>query len=205
MIGHEIAPVRWQSRYQVSLGPQKQYSTTQVGSWQDTYPIHRPTGTDFSKRTTRAKPSSIRRTGDRLESSMFKALERQEHVGNRLLRSLSAEEHARLRPSTRVVTLPLGEVLYECGERIDYVYFPTTCVVSLLYTMRDGSTAEMALAGNDGVVGIALFLGGGNIPHRAVAQIGGLAFEIPPQGFQKGVLPRGPLQPPFLPLITDPI
>ncbi len=73
---------------------------------------------------------------------MFKALEWQEHVGNRLLRSLSAEECARLRPSIKVVTLPLGQVLYECGERTDYVYFPMTCVVSLLYTMRDGSAGD---------------------------------------------------------------
>ncbi len=125
---------------------------------------------------------------------MFKALERQEHVGNRLLRSLSAEEHARLRPSTRVVTLPLGEVLYECGERIDYVYFPTTCVVSLLYTMRDGSTAEMALAGNDGLVGIASVLGGGNIPHRAVAQITGDALKVPARVLQEEFARGGPFQ-----------
>src|SRR5260370_16671467 len=91
------------------------------------------------------------------------------------------------------VTHALGQVVYECGERIDYVYFPTTCVVSLLYTMRDGSTAEMALAGNDGVVGIALFLGGGNIPHRAVAQIGGVVFKKTPRGLQEGFTRGGPL------------
>lgn len=125
---------------------------------------------------------------------MFKALEWQEHLGNRLLRSLSADESARLRPSTKIVTLPLGHVLYECGERIDYVYFPTTCVVSLLYTMRDGSTAEMALTGNDGLVGVASFLGGGNIPHRAVAQIGGNALKLPARVLQQEFARGGQLQ-----------
>jgi CRP-like cAMP-binding protein len=125
---------------------------------------------------------------------MFKALESQEHVGNRLLRSVSAEERARLRPSTKGVTLSLGQVLYECGEGIDYVYFPTTCVVSLLYTMRDGSTAEMALAGNDGLIGIASILGGGNIPHRAVAQIGGYALKVPARVLQAEFMRGGLLQ-----------
>src|SRR5229473_6789458 len=125
---------------------------------------------------------------------MFKALEWQEHVGNRLLWSLSAEERARLRPSIKVVTLPLGQVVYECGERIDYVYFPMTCVVSLLYTMRDGATAEMALAGNDGVVGIASFLGGGNVPNRAVAQIAGDALRMPAKVLQEEFARGGPLQ-----------
>jgi CRP-like cAMP-binding protein len=125
---------------------------------------------------------------------MFKALERQEHVGNRLLRPLSAEERGRLRPSTKIVTLRPGQVLYECGERIDYVYFPTTCVVSLLYTMRDGSTAEMALAGNDGLVGIASVLGGGNIPHRAVAQISGDALKLPVRVLQDEFMRGGPFQ-----------
>src|SRR5258708_5423876 len=129
-----------------------------------------------------------------LESSMFKALETQEYVGNRLLWSLSIEERGRLCPSMKHVNLSIGEVIYECGERIDYVYFPTTCVVSLLYTMLDGSTAEMALAGNDAVIGIALVLGGGKIPHRAVAQIGGQALELPARVLQEEFTRGGPLQ-----------
>src|ERR1700676_3681912 len=102
---------------------------------------------------------------------MFKALETQESVGNFLLCALSPEERSRLR--LRDVTFTLGEVVYECDERLEYAYFPTSCVVSCLYTTRDGSTAEIALTGNDGIIGIALFLGGGTVPHRAVAQIGG--------------------------------
>ena len=125
---------------------------------------------------------------------MLNALEWQEHIENRLLRSLSVEEYARLRMNLKRVTLPLGHVVYECGERMDYVYFPMTCVVSLLYTMRDGATAEMALAGNDGVVGIASFLGGGNVPNRAVAQIAGDALRMPARVLQEEFARGGPLQ-----------
>jgi CRP-like cAMP-binding protein len=125
---------------------------------------------------------------------MFRALDTQEHVENRLLSCLSAEERAHLDPSMKYVTLALGQVIYECSEQIDYVYFPTTCVVSLQYTMRDGSTAEMALAGNDGIVGIASFLGGGNIPHRAVAQIAGHALKMPARILQQEFRRGGQLQ-----------
>jgi CRP-like cAMP-binding protein len=123
---------------------------------------------------------------------MFRALETQESVGNYLLCALSTEERARLR--LRDVTFTLGDVVYECDERIDYAYFPTTCVVSCLYTMRDGSTAEMAMTGNDGIIGIASFLGGGTVPHRAVAQIGGHALKIPAKALQEEFARGGPLQ-----------
>jgi CRP-like cAMP-binding protein len=72
----------------------------------------------------------------------------------------------------------LGKVLYESGSRLGYVYFPTTSIVSLVYIMKDGATAEMGLAGNDGVVGIALFLGGDTTPNRAVVQMAGGALRI---------------------------
>jgi CRP-like cAMP-binding protein len=125
---------------------------------------------------------------------MFRALDTQEYIENRILCSLSAEERAHLNLSMKYVTFSLGQVVYECGEQIDYVYFPTTCVVSLLYTMRDGSTAEMALAGNDGIVGVASFLGGGNIPHRAVAHIGGHALKMPARILQQEFRRGGQLQ-----------
>ncbi|MFI5073085.1 MAG: Crp/Fnr family transcriptional regulator [Terriglobales bacterium] len=90
--------------------------------------------------------------------------------------------------------LALGQVLYEPGGLLDHVYFPTTCVVSCLYTMHDGSTAEMALAGNDGVVGVATFLGGGTMPHRAVVQISGNALKMPARVLQEEFARGGPLQ-----------
>src|SRR4051794_4863957 len=83
-------------------------------------------------------------------------------VRNRLLGVLPAEDYERLRPHLQPAQLSLGEVIYESGAGLGYIYFPTTSVVSLLYTMENGSTAEMGMAGNDGVVGIALFLGGGD-------------------------------------------
>jgi CRP-like cAMP-binding protein len=99
-------------------------------------------------------------------------------VENRLLSALPAEDYQRLVPNLDQVTFPLGKVVYESGGRPNYVYFPTTSVVSLLYIMEDGSIAEMGLCGNDGVVGVALFLGGDTTPNRAVVQIAGGAFRM---------------------------
>ena len=99
-------------------------------------------------------------------------------VENRLLSALPVEECQRLLPNLEQVTFPLGRVVYESGGRPNYVYFPTTSVVSLLYIMQDGSIAEMGLAGNDGMVGVALFLGGDTTPNRAVVQIAGGAFRM---------------------------
>jgi len=78
---------------------------------------------------------------------------------NRLLAALPTDEYERLVPNLQQVSFSLGEVVYEFGGHLDYVYFPTTSIVSLLYTMENGSSAEMGLTGNDGVVGIALFMG----------------------------------------------
>jgi CRP-like cAMP-binding protein len=101
-----------------------------------------------------------------------------EPVENRLLAALSRNEYDRLAPQLRPVSFDLGEVVYEFGGHLDYVYFPTTSIVSLLYTMENGSSAEMGLTGNDGVVGIALFMGGGTMPNRAVVQSGGGALRM---------------------------
>jgi CRP-like cAMP-binding protein len=98
--------------------------------------------------------------------------------GNRLLAALSLEDYQRLAPQMEYVSFSLGEVVYEFGGRLDYVFFPTTSIISLLYTMENGSSAEMGLTGNDGVVGIALFMGGGTMPNRAVVQSGGLAIRM---------------------------
>ena len=101
-----------------------------------------------------------------------------EPVANRLLAALPREEYERVLPSLQQVSFELGEVVYEFAERLDYVFFPTTSIVSLLYTMENGSSAEMGLTGNDGVVGIALFMGGGTMPNRAVVQSAGAAIRM---------------------------
>jgi CRP-like cAMP-binding protein len=97
---------------------------------------------------------------------------------NRLLAALPRNEYERLLPNLQQVSFSLGEVVYEFGGQLDYVFFPTTSIVSLLYTMENGSSAEMGLTGNDGVVGIALFMGGGTMPNRAVVQSAGAAIRL---------------------------
>jgi CRP-like cAMP-binding protein len=97
---------------------------------------------------------------------------------NEVLSALPLEEYARVLPSLERVTLDLGKVLYEPGERLNYIYFPTTSVVSMLYIMEDGSTAEMGLVGCDGALGIALFLGGETTRNRAVVQIAGASLRM---------------------------
>jgi CRP-like cAMP-binding protein len=99
-------------------------------------------------------------------------------IQNRLLAALPAEEYERLRPHLQPVLFSLGEVVYEFAGHLDYVFFPTTSIITLLYTMENGSSAEMGLTGNDGVVGIALFMGGGTMPNRAVVQSAGGAFRM---------------------------
>ncbi|HYX28882.1 MAG TPA: Crp/Fnr family transcriptional regulator [Pyrinomonadaceae bacterium] len=97
---------------------------------------------------------------------------------NRLLAALPADEYERVLPNLRPVSFSLGEVVYEFAGQLDFVFFPTTSIISLLYTMENGSTAEMGLTGNDGIVGIALFMGGGTMPNRAVVQSAGGAFKM---------------------------
>jgi CRP-like cAMP-binding protein len=109
---------------------------------------------------------------------------------NHLLAALSKAEFARLAPQMKVVTLPLGKPLYEPGTMLRHVYFPTDSIVSLLYVMSDGASAEIALVGNEGVVGVALFMGGETTPSRAVVQSAGegyqLAGEILKREFNRG-------------------
>ena len=97
---------------------------------------------------------------------------------NRLLAALPVSESERLLPTLQQISFSLGDVVYDFGGHLDYVYFPTTAIVSLLYTMENGSSAEMGLTGNDGVVGIALFMGGGTMPNRAVVQSAGDAMRM---------------------------
>jgi CRP-like cAMP-binding protein len=98
---------------------------------------------------------------------------------NRLLGALPATDYERLRPHLKLISLPLGNVLYESGSRLRHVYFPTTCIVSLLYMLADGASAEIAVVGNEGITGVALFMGGETTPSRSVVQSAGYAFQLP--------------------------
>jgi len=97
---------------------------------------------------------------------------------NQLLAALPAAEFERLSPHLELVEMPLGEVLYESGARLDHVYFPTTCIVSLLYVLENGASAEIAVVGNEGILGISLFMGGETTPSRAVVQSAGLGYRL---------------------------
>jgi CRP-like cAMP-binding protein len=98
---------------------------------------------------------------------------------NRILSALPEEARERLHPHLQKVSLPLGSALYESGDAMRHVYFPVDSIVSLLYVMADGASAEISVVGNDGVVGIALFMGGESTPSRAIVQSGGSAYRLP--------------------------
>ena len=97
---------------------------------------------------------------------------------NHLLAALPDAEWARWLPQLERVEMPLGKVLYESGVKMSHVYFPTTAIVSLLYVMEDGASAEIAVVGHEGIVGIALFMGGESTPSRAVVQSAGQGFRL---------------------------
>jgi CRP-like cAMP-binding protein len=97
---------------------------------------------------------------------------------NHLLAALADADYDRIGPHLELAPLALGKVLYEPGVRMRHVYFPTTAIVSLLYVMADGASAEIAVAGNDGLVGISLFMGGETTPSRAVVQAAGECYRL---------------------------
>jgi CRP-like cAMP-binding protein len=97
---------------------------------------------------------------------------------NHLLAALSSAEHDRLTPHLELISLPLGTVLYEAGDRLGHVYFPTDSIVSLLYVLEDGASAEISMVGNEGLIGIALFMGGDTTPSRAIVQSAGYAYRL---------------------------
>jgi len=97
---------------------------------------------------------------------------------NRLLAALPDAEWARWLPQLEPVDMPLGKVLYESGSTLAHVYFPTTSIISLLYVMEDGASAEIAVVGHEGIVGISLFMGGESTPSRAVVQSAGQGFRL---------------------------
>src|SRR5580698_1186348 len=97
---------------------------------------------------------------------------------NYLLSAFSAPERERIYPHLELVSMPLGKVLYESGDLLRYVYFPTNCIVSLLYVLANGASAEISVVGNEGMIGIALFMGGETTPSRAIVQSAGSAFRL---------------------------
>jgi CRP-like cAMP-binding protein len=100
---------------------------------------------------------------------------------NHLLAALPADVHDRVFPQLELVPLPLGAVLYESGDAIRYVYFPIDSIVSLLYVMENGASAEISVVGNEGIVGVSLFMGGESTPSRAIVQSGGSGYRLPAQ------------------------
>jgi CRP-like cAMP-binding protein len=103
---------------------------------------------------------------------------------NQLLAALPAAEWQRWQAMLERVDLPLGQVLHESGVTLSHVYFPTTAIVSLLYVMENGASAEIAVVGREGVVGISLFMGGESTPSRAVVQSAGQGWRLPSQAIK---------------------
>ena len=117
---------------------------------------------------------------------------------NHLLAALPAPEWKRLLPHIEAVELPLGMVLYESGSILSQVYFPATSIISLLYVMEDGDSAEIAVVGNEGVVGISIFMGGGSTPSRAVVQSAGHGFRLKADFMRDEFQRNGPVMHLFL-------
>jgi CRP-like cAMP-binding protein len=97
---------------------------------------------------------------------------------NHILDALPPAERERLFPHLKLVALPLGKALYESGDRLKHIYFPTDSIISLLYVLEDGASAEIAVVGNDGAIGVALFMGGETSTNRAIVQSSGSAYQL---------------------------
>jgi len=112
---------------------------------------------------------------------------------NQLLASLPAADLPRWLSMLEAVELPLGQVLCESGSTLSHVYFPSTAIVSLLYVMENGASAEIAVVGNEGIVGISLFMGGGSTPSRAVVQSAGQGFRLTAEAIKREFNRAGPV------------
>ena len=113
---------------------------------------------------------------------------------NHLLAALPADEYARIFPSLELVPLILGDTLCESGIPMRHAYFPTDAIVSLLYVMEDGASAEIAVVGNEGVVGVSLFMGGETTTSQAVVQSAGHAYRVRAQLLKEEFFRAGPMQ-----------
>lgn len=97
---------------------------------------------------------------------------------NQILAVLPQDERERLFPDLDLVPMSVGAVLYESGDALQHVYFPTNCIISLLYVLENGASAEIAVVGREGVIGVSLFMGGETTPSRAVVQSEGFAYRL---------------------------
>ena len=113
---------------------------------------------------------------------------------NHLLAALAPAERERIFPHLQLVEMPLGKVLYESGDVLRHVYFPTDSIISLLYVLADGASAEISVVGNEGLIGIALFMGGETTPSRAIVQSAGYAYRLVGQLLKNEFHRNGPLQ-----------
>lgn len=98
---------------------------------------------------------------------------------NRLLAALSEDARKRIFPKLKLIEMSLGDVIYESDQSIKYVYFPVDCIISLLYVLVDGSSAEISLVGKEGMVGVAVIMGGESTPNRCIVQSHGSAYRMP--------------------------
>src|SRR5271156_6775710 len=112
---------------------------------------------------------------------------------NQLLAALPHDQWQRWVSNLEHVNMPLGQVLYEPGDTLKHVYFPTTSIVSLLYVMQDGESAEIAVVGNEGIVGVSLFMGGGSTPSRAVVHSAGRGLRLNAQILKREFNQNGPV------------
>ena len=113
---------------------------------------------------------------------------------NHLLAALSPTVRERLYPYLRLVKMPLGKALYEPGDVLRHVFFPVDCIVSLLYVLENGASAEISVVGNEGLIGVALFMGGETTPSRAIVQSAGHAFRLDGQRLKDEFHRNGDLQ-----------
>jgi CRP-like cAMP-binding protein len=112
---------------------------------------------------------------------------------NHILAAFPAAEYDRVSPHLELIEMPLGEVLYESGGQLQHVYFPTTSIVSLQFVLEDGASAEIAVVGNEGILGISLFMGGNTTPSRAVVRSAGHGYRLKAELLQKEFNRAGPV------------
>lgn len=117
-----------------------------------------------------------------------------ENLNNHILAALPPDVWQRVAPDMVLVDMPLGHVIYESGGKLDHIYFPTTSIISLFYVMESGDSAEIAIAGNEGLVGVALFMGGNTTPSRAIVQSAGQAYRLNAQRLKDEFSRNGAMQ-----------